>query len=171
MAKPDVTHTTIGLAAVLVTFFVAPYIPGPILRLTDLFVVRLALLGVFLMLAVKQPLIAIVYFLMMATLFVERNKLKLQTLQASMTGTAPTAPAIQGIVSAPLAPPQPEFQTPSESTIPFVPQDDSGDNTFAPVSATINHKRVLPTETVDGSDKAHAQLFSWVNPSLAQGSD
>ena len=170
----DATSTTIGLGIVLITFFLTPYIPVGILRMIDLFIVRLVILGIFFLLAMKNPFLALVYFLVVAALFTERNKTKLRMLQASMTGTpgplTPTVPsAIQEIVTPPTAPPQPDFLAPSESSIPFSPQDDAGENIFSPVSATINTKRVLPTETVSGSNKAIQQLFSWVNPALVQG--
>jgi len=79
------------------------------------------------------------------------------------------SPAIASIVTPDTAPPQPPFENPEIGLHQFMPQADSGDDSFKPIAATIDEKQPLPTEgSNDGSQKAIHQLFEWVNPNLAQ---
>lgn len=159
----------IGAVGIVAVLFLLPMLPSALFRFTDLFVVRLALLGAFLYIAQKDPLYGLAFFLVLASLFIQRNKQKLLDVQTVMSQSTPMAPAIQSIETPPTAPPQPEFEAvTSDESIPFMPAEDTGENTFAPAGPSINQKYALPTETVDGSDKAIQQLFTWVNPSLTQ---
>jgi hypothetical protein len=80
-----------------------------------------------------------------------------------------SSPAIESIVTPPTAPYQPPFEEPVTDSHSFFPQDDSGDNSFAPVDESQDHKQPLETEqSNNGSQKAIEQLFEWVNPAPAQ---
>ena len=157
------------LASLIIVFFLIPYLPKQVLMLTDLLIVRLALLAGLIAVAYINPVVAIAAFIVLAMLFVERNKLRMQTLKKAMQQSTMDSPAIANIVTPDTAPPQPPFETPDIDVHQFMPQSDSGDDSFKPVAPTINEKQPLPTEgSNDGSEKAIHQLFEWVNPSLAQ---
>lgn len=137
--------------------------------LTDLLVVRLALLAGLIAVAYINPVVAIAAFVVLAMLFIERNKIRMQTLKQAMQQSTMDSPAIASIVTPDTAPPQPPFENPEIGLHQFMPQADSGDDSFRPIAATIDEKQPLPTEgSNDGSQKAIHQLFEWVNPNLAQ---
>lgn len=157
------------LVVALISFFLIPYLPTWLLALTDHFIVRIALLAGIVAAAQISPLVAVAHFIVLALLFIERNKAKMKQLQLAMQQSTPESPAIASIVTPDTAPPQPPFETPRTDSVPFAPQHDSGDDSFAPVAESINAKIPLPTEgSNDGSEKAIHQLYEWVNPNLAQ---
>lgn len=160
------TNVLVGL---IVTFFLIPYWPKQVLLLTDLLVVRLALFAGLIAVAYVSPVVAIAAFIVLALLFVERNKLRLDTLKQAMQQSTMDSPAIASIVTPDTAPPQPPFETPEVNMFQYMPQQDTGDDSFKSVAPTIDEKQPLPTEgSNDGSQKAIHQLFEWVNPNLAQ---
>jgi len=154
------------LVGIFVAFFLVPYLPVQLLILTDTFLVRLALLVALVFVAYMNPLLAIAGFVLFALLFIERNKVKLHLLSSTLASPPNGAPseAVASIETPATAPEQPPFDMPEEASVPFMPSSESGDNTFHPVAPSMDHKQPLPTETVDGSDKAIHQLFEWVNP-------
>lgn len=157
------------LFAHFVLFFLIPYIPREIIILTDMFIVRILLLAVLISSAYVSPLIAITTFIVIALVFVERNKIKMHRLQAAMSQSTPESPAIAEIQSPETAPAQPAFLQPEVDSYPFMPQDDSGSDAFSPVAESLNEKQPLPTEpSNDGSQKAIDVLYKWVNPNLVQ---
>ncbi len=157
------------LVGLLIAFFAIPFLPKQLVELTDNILVRVLLLAGLLSVAYVSPVVAIAAFLVLAMLFVERNKIRMQTLKRAMQQSSMESPAIASIVTPDTAPPQPPFENPEVTTFPFMPQVDSGDDSFKPVAKTINEKQPLPTEgSNDGSEKAIQQLFEWVNPNLAQ---
>jgi hypothetical protein len=152
-----------------ILFFLLPYIPREIIVLSDMLVVRIALLAILIYSAYISPLIAITTFIVIALLFVERNKIKMNRLQAAMSQSTPESPAIAEIQSPETAPEQPAFLQPEVDSYPFMPQDDSGDDSFFPVAESLNEKQPLPTEpSNDGSQKAIDVLYKWVNPNMVQ---
>jgi len=160
-------HSSV-LVGLLVVFFIIPYLPRDLLLVTDLLLVRLVLLAGLFALACANPVLGIAGFIVVAMLFIERNKTKMIYLQASMQQSTPESPAIAAIVTPSTAPPQPVFTTATQGSIPFSPDEESGDNSFFPVAPSINQKKPLPTETSKGSDKAIRQLFMGVNTSLME---
>lgn len=156
------------LISLIVLFFAIPYMPVSVLAVTDLVLVRLTLLLLLIAAAYIHPLIAIVVFVLVAFLFIERNKTKVHQLKNVMSQSTPDSEAIASIVTPDTAPRQPAFEQPKMSSLHFMPENESGENTFRPVAPSLNEKHPLPTESADGSDKAIHQLFEWVNPNLAQ---
>ncbi len=160
---------TTFLLAHLVAFFSIPYLPRSILLFTDSIVVRIALLAFLIQSAYVNPLTGSASFIVIAFLFIERNKAKMYHFEKVMSQSTMNSPAIQSIETPETAPEQPSFDTPIVESHPFMPQDDSGDDSFAPVAESMNAKQPLPTEpSQDGSQKAIDQLFGWVNPGPAQ---
>lgn len=157
------------LVALILSFFLIPYLPRSVLVLTDLLVVRLVLLAGLLYLAYVSPIVAIAGFAVLALLYIERNKARMLTLQQAMQQSTMDSEAIQNISTPETAPEQPAFETPETASHPYMPQQDSGDNSFHAVAPSQDEKQPLPTEgSNDGSAKAIHQLFEWVNPNLAQ---
>jgi hypothetical protein len=153
----------------LVAFFIIPYLPRSILLLTDNIIVRLALLAFLIQSAYVNPLTGIASFILIAFLFIERNKAKMSHFEKVMSQSTMNSPAIQSIETPETAPEQPRFEVPIVESHPFMPQEDSGDDSFAPVAESLNEKQPLPTEpSQDGSQKAIDALFGWVNPVPAQ---
>lgn len=170
MAKlPALTKETTVLVGLIVALFLIPYVPGVLLMLVDNVIVRLALLFGLVSVAYVSPMSAMVGFIVVAMLFIERNKHKMYQLRRAMQQSDMSSPAIESIVTPPTAPYQPPFEEPEKDYHSFFPQEDSGDNSFAPVAESQDHKQPLETEgSNDGSQKAIQQLFEWVNPDAAQ---
>jgi len=165
---PDFTRLskkeTAILVGIFVAFFLVPYLPQQVLILIDNFLVRIALLAGLVLVAYMNPLLAIAGFILLALLFIERNKAKVHMLSSTLASNGSPSEAVASIETPATAPEQPPFDTPRETSVPFMPSADSGDNSFNPVAPSMNQKQPLPTETVDGSEKARHQLFEWVNP-------
>ena len=160
--------TNILIVTLLICFFAIPFLPWQLLMLTDLVLVRLILLVSFLAAVQISPITGILSLAIIALLFIERNKRKMNYVRSLMSQSSPNSPAIQSIQDSPFAPEQPPFDTPVEKNIPFSPQEDSGDNHFNPVAESLNQKKVLPTESANGSRFAVKQLFGWVDTKLVQ---
>jgi len=156
------------LAIIFACFMLIPFLPSELLMLTDLILVRLVLLGVFLTAINITPLVGMLSFAVIGFLFIERNKKKMLGLHLSMQQSSPDSKAIRSIRTPETAPEQPPFNIPSETNIPFAPNAESGDNNFAPVGESINTKMALPTESSDGSRFVVKQSFGWVNTDLVQ---
>jgi hypothetical protein len=153
----------------LVAFFIIPYLPRSVLLLTDNILMRIVLLAFLLQSAYVSPVTGIASFMLIAFLFIERNKAKMNHFERIMSQSTMESPAIQSIETPSSAPDQPRFEVPLVQSHPFMPQDDSGDDRFAPVAESLNEKQPLPTEpSQDGSQKAIDALYSWVNPIPAQ---
>ncbi len=160
---------TMILGLHFLAIFLIPYLPRSILILTDNIFVRVGLLAGLIRSAYISPVNAVASFVVIAMLFVERNNMKMRHLERAMQQSGPDSPAIQSIETPDTAPEQPPFEQPTIRGMPFMPQEDSGDDSFAPVAESMNQKQPLPTEgSNDGSEKAIEQLFSWVKPELAQ---
>jgi len=160
--------TTAVLGSLLLAFLIIPFVPHSILMLSDLLVVRLLLLVLLVSIAYVSPVAAILGLVVIAFVFVQRNKYRMKTLKRAMQQSDEHSPAIEGIQTPETAPEQPPFDVPEVESHPYSPQDDSGDNDFQPVAPSINTKHPLPTESADGSRFAIQQLYEWVDPTLAQ---
>ena len=156
------------LTGLVVSFFVIPFLPWQVLMLTDNILVRFFLLVGFLAAVGVSPTCGILALAVIGLLFIERNKAKMRYLKRSMQQSDMNSPAIQSIQTPETAPVQPAFEKPVESSVPFFPQEDSGDDMFYPVAKSMNEKQPLPTESSNGSRFAARQSFSWVNPALVQ---
>lgn len=157
------------LAFHFILFIALPYIPREILMLSDMLLIRLVLLAILIWSMYVSPLVGISTFVVIALIFVERNKAKMNHLETAMSQSTPDSPAIADIQTPETAPPQIPFQRPDVESHPFMPQPDSGDDSFAPVAETLNQKQPLPTEASnEGSQKAISQLYGWVNNKYIQ---
>ena len=158
---------TVLLMGLVASFFVIPFLPWQVLMVTDNILVRFFLLVGFLAAVGVSPTCGILALAVIGLLFIERNKAKMHHLRRAMQQSDMNSPAIQSIQSSETAPLQPDFDSPVESSVPFFPQEDSGDDRFYPVASSMNEKHVLPTEQSNGS-RFSAKLFNWVNPALVQ---
>ena len=157
------------LFSIIATFIIIPFLPSQVLMLTDLILVRLILLGLFLTAINISPQIGMLSLASIAFLFIERNKNKVKHIQTVMQQSTPDSPAIVSIETPNTAPVQPPFNNPVETNISFSPNEESGDNSFSPVANTINQKQILNTESANGSRFAIKQSFNWVNTDIIQG--
>jgi hypothetical protein len=169
----DLLRLTKGQTTVLLVYligmFMIPYLPNSILLLTDYLVVRIGLLALLIQSAYLSPMTGIAGFIVITFLFIQRNKAKLSHFEKVMSQSTMDSPAIRSIETPETAPEQPAFERPLVESHPFMPQEDSGDDSFAPVAESLNEKQPLPTEpSQDGSQKAIDALYSWVNPTPAQ---
>jgi hypothetical protein len=164
------TNTVINVLSIhIIIFFLIPYLPDIVLISVDYFIVRALLLVVLLASTSISPITGVSSFILIAYLFVKRNNLKMKHLESLMQQSSPTSEAIESIVTPETAPEQPNFDIPTVQSIPFMPQEDSGENTFEPVAESMNQKQPLPTEESNqGVEKSIQQLYGWVNPKLAQ---
>jgi hypothetical protein len=158
------------LSGLIIVFVLIPYIPYQLLSITDSFIVRLLLLVLLIATLQYNPFITIATLVILSLLFVERNKQKMQYLRLAMTPTVHESEAVSEIQTPVTAPRQPQFLKPTTSSIPFMPNEESGDDSFTPVAPSMNTKIPLPTETVTGSEKAIQQLFTSVNTNLIEDS-
>ena len=156
------------LVVILASFVLIPFLPWQMLMLTDFIIVRISLLVLFLIAINISPQVGMLSLASISFLFIERNKRKVTHLKTVMQQSTPDSPAIQSIETPETAPVQPTFDTPTQTSVNFAPQQDSGDNSFNPVASTMNQKIVLPTESSDGSKFAIKQAFGWVNTDLIQ---
>ena len=156
------------LSCLIIAFVLIPYTPEQILSLTDSFLVRLLLLVLLIATVQLNPFITIASLVVLSLLFVERNKQKMQYLRMAMTPSNPESLAVSEIQTPSTAPIQPQFLKPSTNSIPFMPNEESGDDSFSPVAPSLNTKVPLPTESASGSTKAIQQLFTSVNTNLIE---
>ena len=160
---------TTYLTGIVIALFVVPYLPKSLLLMTDMLLVRLALLAFLIQAAYVSPIVGIAGFILLAFIFIQRNKAKMGYLEKVMSQSTMESPAIESIETPETAPEQPSFSRPVVESHQFMPQDDSGDDSFAPVAESLNTKQPLPTEpSHEGSQKAVDALFEWVNPVPAQ---
>jgi len=165
---PHLTKETCVLLGLIVVFFLIPYLPSELLLVLDNVFVRIAVIVGLLALVHVSPLSSIAGFIVVALLFIQRNKAKINSVRRAMEQVQEPSPAIEEIVTPSTAPSQPDFEVPVKKYQDFFPKEESGDNTFAPVDESQDTKQPLPTETSSGSQKAIQELFQWVDPKLAQ---
>jgi hypothetical protein len=157
------------LVGILASFIIIPFLPWQILMLTDLILVRILLLSIFLFAISISPQVGILSLASIAFLFIERNRNKVKYIQGVMQNNVSNSEAVNSINTPETAPIQPEFNKPMESNISFSPNNETGDNTFDPVDKTIDQKQVLETESANGSRFVIKQSFDWVKTDLIQG--
>ena len=153
----------------LVFFVIAPYFPQWMYGITDNFIVKIFLFVVLIASAYHGPLMAVATFIVIAYMFILRNKTKVDTLtgQTSDYMEVKGSEAIQSIVAPETAPAQPAFEIPDSDSHPFAPYADSGSNAFFKVDRSFDMKPpALPTQTVLGSEYAADQLYSNVQPRI-----
>ena len=100
------------LVVLLVAFLVIPFLPKQILYLSDSILVRIPLLLGFLYFAMLDPILGIVALTVVAFIFIQRNKLKVDKLVEIMSQSTQESPAVQSIVTPETAPAQPDFDIP-----------------------------------------------------------
>jgi len=127
-----------------------PYFPDAAIQFLD------TLLGAFILLLVAVlslsygPVPGVLTFCAVALTFVERNRRKIKT---HILDTQPSLD--QQLASAPPQSPDethPQFDTPTEEDIPFVPKEDATDEFEGVGFSSIDEKQVIPTANPGGAD-------------------
>lgn len=153
-------------AAFFILFLVVPMMPGALLAYSDNIVIRGLLLLAIVVFSMDSPLLGIMSLLVVALIFIERNKHKVAQIYTTHTDTFMKIDTEnEGLKALDLSPiekeviEQPIYDTPTMEVHPFGPGVDSGSDHFEAVDSTINHKVILPTATARGADKVQGQLF------------
>jgi hypothetical protein len=161
-----IVKTSTLLGGLVLVFLLLPYLPWQVLALTDFFLIKAILLVSLVYSAYIDPVVAMVYFIAVAYLFILRNQKKVNYMSQDLQNVAQSE-ALQQISQPEALPDVPDFTMPTSSSFSFTPLPSTGSNDFYKVGMSIDQKRpVLPTETSDGSSKAIAQLFSHVRPMM-----
>lgn len=153
--------------ALLVLFVASPYLPEHIFQLSDNILVKTILFITLIASAYHGPIMAIATFIVIAYIFILRNKKKIDSLtgQNSDYMEVKNSEAIQSITTPSTAPTQPSFETVSEDSYTFAPFSETGSNAFYKVDRSFDGKPpVLATQSVMGSEYVTDQLYSNVTP-------
>lgn len=156
-----------ALGGILALFVVLPYTPQLFLQLTDNILVKIALFIALIASAYSGPVIALAVFIVIAYMFILRNKNKVDSLsgQNSDYMEVKHSEAIASFVAPDTAPSQPLFTVPDENTYAFSPMKDSGINAFYKMDRSFDMKApALETQSVLGSEAIADQLYGDVRP-------
>jgi hypothetical protein len=138
-------------------------LPGALLAYSDNIIVRGLLLLTIAVFAMDSPVLGIMALLVVALVFIERNKYKIAQVYTSHTDTVMKIDTENDglkVLDLPNeAVEQPVYDTPAIDVHPFGPGVESGSDHFEAVASTINHKVILPSASVRGADKVQGQLF------------
>ena len=162
----------------IVAFLMVPSVTTRMLMLSDNLLVRGALIAAVVGALYVDMFLAIIVFLVVARIFLERNNRKLLEAKAVITNnsvrTDTVLPDEKGEIEDSDARVDRTVYSPEQETAPgldFLPIDESGDSTFSPMGAdSINGKMVLQS-TVEGSAAA-SRVFGdqVINPDISNNS-
>ena len=156
----------VPLAIAAVVFLAVPSLTDGILYLTDNILVRGVLIAVCIAALQYDMLFGIFTFLVVTRIFLERNNRKIQDAKAVIVANAPKAEVVLADAGGEIADVEAKVDrqvySPPGDELPYIPTDDSGDNTFKPVDYTLDEKRVL-TGVPEGEVAART-VFSDVRP-------
>jgi hypothetical protein len=162
--------TEVSVFGGLLVFFVAaPYFPQWVYQLSDNILIKAILFVVLIASAYHGPLMAVATFIVIAYIFILRNKIKVDSLtgQSSDYMEVKQSDAITSIVAPETAPAQPAFEIPDSDSHPFAPYAETGSNAFYKVDRSFDMKPpALPTQSVLGSEIVADQLYGDVQPRI-----
>jgi hypothetical protein len=158
-------------------FLMVPYLSTNQLMISDNLLVRGILVAVILGAVYIDMILAILVFLVVARIFLERNNRKLLVAKAVITNNSvredTVLPDETGDITNSEERVDRTVYSPEEAALPgldFLPIEDLGENNFTPVGASINTKTVLQS-TVEGSAAA-SRMFGEevVSPDISNNS-
>lgn len=139
------TEMVLGLGIIL-----TPMIPSNLLAVLDLFLIRILVVFALLWAITKGPRIGLLAFLLIAVLYLERNRRKMDYARDrfSKIVEADTLPQMsveeegQGQTTVNVR----DFDTPDDRTFYYIPNPScsANSNTFTPPTETLNGKVVFP---------------------------
>ena len=128
--------------------FAIPFLPNSVLLLTDNLLVRIILMGFVLASSLYGPYVLLLSFIMVLAIFGLRNNIKINRIVPLPPSVAPLPEIDQPVEIESVQ--EPSLERPVEQSYEYSPQDDTGDNSFAPVDVSINQKVVMPSVKSDG---------------------
>lgn len=161
------TRETISVVCAAILFLLVPVFPDSVLYLTDNLIIRGVLIAVCLLALQYDGLLAIVTFLVVARMFLERNSRKIRDAKAVINVNSPkedvVLPEVDGEIAETEAKVDRTVYSPSYGDeLPYIPNDEVGDNAFHSVENSIDEKRV-PSIVAEGEVAAH-EVFGDVRP-------
>lgn len=94
------------------------------------------------------PYVLLLSFIMVLAIFGLRNNIKINRIVPLPPSVAPLPEIDQPVEIESVQ--EPSLERPVEQSYEYSPQDDTGDNSFAPVDVSINQKVVMPSVKSDG---------------------
>jgi len=136
------------MIAELLLLFIIPFLPNSVLLLTDNLIVRTILMGFVLASSLYGPYVLLLSFIVVLAIFGLRNNIKINRIVPPSVSSLPDISVENKIEPVPVQ--EASLEKPIERSYEFGPQDDTGDNSFAPVDISINQKVVMPSVKPDG---------------------
>jgi len=129
-----------------IILLIAPFLPSSILMLLDNIVIRILLIGLLIYMVRIGPTAAIVVFMTISVLFLERNRHKVKdALKKLDLMEIPAFADIHEAYKKTMPVDVPEFDAPILKEVDFMPHETCDSSHFEPVDVSINQKSVLST--------------------------
>jgi hypothetical protein len=138
---------SVGIPALVV--LLSPIAPTALLLALDSLFVKIALVAAFLWATTQGPLIGVLALLAIGSLYLERNRRKVNLARKVFAEIPQASDPPQATVEEEAEPqdtvPVVAFDEPSGDIATYLPKGSMGSNEFAPVAPTLNEKDPLPT--------------------------
>jgi hypothetical protein len=133
----------------ILVVLLSPIAPTALLLALDNLFVKIALVGGFLWATTQSPLSALLTLLAIGSLYMERNRRKVNLARKVFAELPQASDPPQATVEEEAQPQQTvpvvAFEEPSGDITSYLPKQGMGSNSFAPVAPTLNEKDPLPT--------------------------
>lgn len=168
MASIRLNTKTLLLVAVATSFLAVPWVSNSILYATDNLVVRGVLIAACVGSLYVDMFLGLLVFLLVTRLFLERNNRKLSEAKAVIASTSiqnkvdVTLPDRGGEIVETNAKVDRQVYSLSGDELPYIPEDETGENSFHAVDSSLDEKR--PLTGVPEGEAAADSVFSNVHP-------
>lgn len=133
----------------ILVVLLSPIAPTALLLALDNLFVKIALVGGVLWATTQSPLSALLTLLAIGSLYMERNRRKVNLARKVFAELPQASDPPQATVEEEAQPQQTvpvvAFEEPSGDITTYLPKQGMGSNSFAPVAPTLNEKDPLPT--------------------------
>jgi hypothetical protein len=142
MLPTDIMYL-VGCGALII---LAPFLPSELLFLLDNIIVRILLVGLLVYTIRYGTTVAILSFMTIAILFLERNRRKVgEALKKLDAMEVPKFADVHEAYKKTMPVDVPEFSVPVPKEVDFMPHETCDTDAFEPVDVSINQKTVLRT--------------------------
>jgi hypothetical protein len=132
-----------------ILFLATPFLPSPLLLVFDNIIIRIGIVFVLLFLITKGPLVGVLGLLVIASIYLERNRRKLivaRTKLDKMDINTPQEMTVLEESKPQQTVPVNSFDIPvRDDEMPYIPTEDCSSDNFEPVGPSINMKHSLNT--------------------------
>ena len=136
----------IYIAVSTVILLVAPFLPSSVFMLLDHIVIRIAVVCLLIYMVRVGPTAAIIVFMTISALFLERNRRKVgDALKKLDDMEVPKFAEVHEAYKKTMPVDVPEFSVPVPKEVDFIPHETCDSHQFEPVDVSINQKTVLST--------------------------